>query len=190
MLQSSLDDDGGGRHESEIKMTGSVHPVSVVWPMGFSWSSAVAQASTVEICKRAGISEECFTCLESPVPFDQGELCGVATDDVILAHSCPKAALRRLSPLEAAMVAAGVQKNAEKDVNVVDSMIALVVNLRTNLLWWSLLLIECCNSSAGCRKRPPCLAKGFKFMAGFGSMVLSPAAMFFLHLRLHPAVFC
>ncbi len=33
-------------------------PVSVVWPMGFSWPSFVARSTTLEICCSAGVSED------------------------------------------------------------------------------------------------------------------------------------
>ena len=34
------------------------YPVNTVWPMGFSWSSTVAQDTMLSLCRLAGINEQ------------------------------------------------------------------------------------------------------------------------------------
>ena len=60
-----------------------LHPVHAVWPMGFSWSSAVAQYTTLATCMAAGISEDNILSPEHDVPELQDELCLIATDDTV-----------------------------------------------------------------------------------------------------------
>ena len=87
-----------------------LYPVSVVWPMGFAWSSVVAQANTLQICLAAGIKNEAFMCLGATVPSQQDEVCGVATDDIVL---------------DAALEDAGVRKNPAKNISLANSIVAL-----------------------------------------------------------------
>ena len=37
-----------------------LYPASTVWPMGFSWSSCIAQAATVACCMEAGVETQSF----------------------------------------------------------------------------------------------------------------------------------
>ena len=69
-------------------VTGStkIFPVHTVWPMGFSWSSAVAQETTLALCRRAGIDECSVLSLDHAVPACFDEACFVATDDTVLVH--------------------------------------------------------------------------------------------------------
>ena len=57
-----------------------LYPASTVWPMGFSWSSCVAQAATVACCLQAGVEKDAFMTMDLPPP-NGPEACGVATDD-------------------------------------------------------------------------------------------------------------
>lgn len=50
-------------------------PVNVVWPMGFSWSPCVAQASSVGCVVKAGVSESQILSLDHEMPQQQDELC-------------------------------------------------------------------------------------------------------------------
>ena len=49
-------------------------PTHVVWPMGFSWSSAVVQDTTVATCLQAGIGESSILCPDHDLPVSQQEL--------------------------------------------------------------------------------------------------------------------
>ena len=73
-----------------------LYPISVAWPMGFSWSSCISQACVVECCRRAGVRNDCFMCMDQPMPLNQLELCGVATDDTICIHKNSTIAASRL----------------------------------------------------------------------------------------------
>ena len=75
--------DGEGMDDS----CGLLYPVDAVWVMGFSWSSAVAQGTTLSVCISAGIAEGNILSLDHDVPVQQEELCLVATDDTVLLHT-------------------------------------------------------------------------------------------------------
>ena len=59
-------------------------PFSRVWPMGFSWSSTVAQHSLLKLCAEADLTDDMvLTCdKQSPISFDL--VFGAATDDVMI----------------------------------------------------------------------------------------------------------
>ena len=71
-----------GESLSESIADAILYPVNTTWPMGFSWSSAVAQDCTLQTCLDAGISLDAIMSPEHPMPGKQGELAAVATDDV------------------------------------------------------------------------------------------------------------
>ncbi|CAE7188709.1 unnamed protein product, partial [Symbiodinium sp. KB8] len=101
-----------------------LYPTSTVWPMGFSWSSCVAQACTVACCLKAGVQEQDFISMDSPPPSGP-EICGVATDDTFFFHKDKLVGERRLHQLDAAFDLSGMPKNATKDVTLQQSMTAL-----------------------------------------------------------------
>ena len=101
-----------------------VYPTSTVWPMGFSWSSCVAQAATVSCCMEAGVDEACFMTMDQP-PAIGTETCGVATDDTFFFHTDKALGQRRLEQLDAVMAARSMPKNANKDVTLQPEMTAL-----------------------------------------------------------------
>lgn len=109
---------------SDVDIGEKLYPASTVWPMGFSWSSCVAQASTVACCVEAGVRQESFLCMDSPPPAI-GEACGVATDDTFFFHTDKVLGLKRLKALDAAFERHGMPKNATKDVTLQDNMTAL-----------------------------------------------------------------
>ncbi|CAE7665217.1 HET-E1, partial [Symbiodinium pilosum] len=119
-LQHFVQDSDGkpvGAHEQ-------VFPASTVWPMGFSFSSCVAQAATLSCCREAGISEESFMSLDRPPPA-LGEACGVATDDTFFFHTDKLLGQQRLERLDAVMAEKGMPKNVSKDVTLEQEMKAL-----------------------------------------------------------------
>ncbi len=86
-------------------------PCSRVWPMGYSWSSTVAQDVSLGLLRDAGFAEEQVFCVEEPPPLAQGEVMFVLTDDCIMAHtladfSAPEAEAR-VARLDGAIHAAG-----------------------------------------------------------------------------------
>ena len=99
-------------------------PASTVWPMGFSWSSCIARASTVACCLEAGVAESAFLCMEVPPP-KLGEACGVATDDTFCFHVDKDLGRRRLEAVDKATAANGMPKNSSKDVTLQASKSAL-----------------------------------------------------------------
>lgn len=101
-----------------------LYPVSRAWPMGFSWSSCVAQGCVIECCRSAGVQESAFLCLDLPPPMGS-EAVGVATDDIFMIHRDRALAAERLQRLDAALHQYRMPKNAAKDVDMERSMIAL-----------------------------------------------------------------
>ena len=101
-----------------------VYPASTVWPMGFSWSSCVAQASTVACCREAGVPDCAFMTMEDPPPCGC-EACGVATDDTFFIHRSLALGRDRLKKLDMVLEDRGMPKNADKDVTLDSSMTAL-----------------------------------------------------------------
>ena len=110
--------------EHTVSRFTSLFPSSTVWPMGFSWSSCVAQACTVACCREAGVNEADFMSLDSPPPSGQ-EACGVATDDTFFFHKSKADGQERLRRLDAVLDDRGMPKNPAKDVSLAKSMTAL-----------------------------------------------------------------
>ncbi|OLQ01807.1 hypothetical protein AK812_SmicGene15416 [Symbiodinium microadriaticum] len=102
-----------------------LHPVNVVWPMGFSWSPCVAQSSSVGCVLKAGVPEHQILSLEHDVPQDQSELCAVCMDDLLFFHKKPRKAQATLQRLDSVFQRHGIQKNAAKDVSLASSMTGL-----------------------------------------------------------------
>ena len=59
-----------------------ITPVSNAWPMGFGWSSYVAQSTMVASCRRAGFPIDSFLTGERVLAADRSTAVAVATDDV------------------------------------------------------------------------------------------------------------
>ncbi|CAE7040158.1 unnamed protein product [Symbiodinium sp. CCMP2592] len=81
----------------DVKADTWLYPASVVWPMGFSWSSAVAQDTALAVCARAGIREESILSPDHTAPERQQELVFVATDDTVLVHRDATLGMQRLA---------------------------------------------------------------------------------------------
>ena len=95
-----------------------VFPVSAVWPMGFSWSSFVAQSTMMGICEDAGLDESGILSADRDTPSDFSLVHAVATDDVMLfsTHG-PGRTSEAAAHVDEAMARAGMEKHAAKDVN-------------------------------------------------------------------------
>jgi len=112
-----------------------VFPVLCTWPMGFSWSSYVAQGTMVALCLEAGVLPESLLALEHPHPVSQDEMITVATDDIILLHTDRRQAHQRLRQIDDAFDALGIQKNTDKDVSDVLTVEALGVSISNDPPW-------------------------------------------------------
>ena len=106
-----------------------VYPVHAVWPMGFSWSSAVAQDATLAVCLAAGIPEEQILSVDHDTPSCHDEVCLVATDDTVLVHKNAEQGAKRLEKLDRAFDEKCVPRNLAKDVSLAESLTALGCDL-------------------------------------------------------------
>ena len=87
------------------RLTDVVYPVSLVWCMGFAWSSYVAQSTLLAACRVAGFPDEMVICDENPTPVGLGEAYALATDDVMhFFTSGPQLSHQRMGALDAALV--------------------------------------------------------------------------------------
>ncbi|CAE7480188.1 unnamed protein product, partial [Symbiodinium pilosum] len=118
-LLASLTDD---LHGSSLREDDLLVPVSMVWPMGFSWSSTIAQNTTIACVKAA---EDAILAMEHPVPHDQSELCMVATDDTVFMHRDRKKGLATLARFDSSLDNAGIPRNLGKDITLVEQVTAL-----------------------------------------------------------------
>ena len=94
-----------------------LHPASVTWPMGFSWSSAVAQEVTVAIVLRSGFLMNNIICDSEELPESSANVAVVATDDTIFIGNSLTEQVSQVEAFDAEMHAAGVPRPEEKDVN-------------------------------------------------------------------------
>ena len=115
-------DDLGGE---DLCLDEEIYPINVVWPMGFSWSSCVAQANTVACAVAAGVDIESIMSSEHRVPAHQDELVWIATDDTIMLHRDYEAGMVRLQSFDNALAAAHIPRNVEKDVTLQPSITGL-----------------------------------------------------------------
>ena len=106
-----------------------LYPTHVVWPMGFAWSSAVAQDTTVATALRAGILGENILCPDHDPPACQEELCIIATDDTVLFHRSREVGAATLASLDAAFEHNGIPTNKAKDVTLASEVTALSCDL-------------------------------------------------------------
>ena len=130
-LRSFFDDSGDRKLRNDTYAT----PVAATWPMGFSWSSYVAQEQMLAVCRTAGLEDCQLLCLEEPCPTCYNELATVATDDVLFVHTDRDAACDRLLTFDGALSHHNITKNCDKDVNCADSITALGVDISNTPPW-------------------------------------------------------
>ncbi|CAE7241849.1 unnamed protein product [Symbiodinium sp. CCMP2592] len=124
-LQAALDDASA----SELLPGTLLYPVNTVWPMGFSWSSCIAQACTLGCALQAGVQEDCILSLDDPLPECQRELCMIATDDTLLFHRDTTQGHSTLQKLDESFQANGIPRNQAKDVTLQTCMTGLGCDL-------------------------------------------------------------
>ena len=97
---------------------GQLFPVHHVWPMGFAWSSYIAQEVMLMICNRAGIQEGSLLACDCETPSSFRSVAAVATDDVMFfSNAGPGVTLQAARAFDDEMTAQGALRNAKKDVN-------------------------------------------------------------------------
>ena len=90
-------------------------PYSGVWPMGFSWSSCVAQSTLMGVCARAGLTQDYVLAADLPLPEDLSLAFAVATDDLMIFSSGPEdVTTRAAEAVERVMAKHGVAKTPDK----------------------------------------------------------------------------
>ena len=95
----------------------SVYPVCNTWPMGFSWSSFVAQSTLLEHCYAAGFKETQFLADDIDAPLCLDQTFFLATDDVmIFTRGDTELASRTAGQLDRALKCGGIVRSEEKDV--------------------------------------------------------------------------
>jgi hypothetical protein len=113
-------------------------PCSQVWPMGFSWSSCVAQETLLSICSLSGLGTSRVLSVDAPLPDDLSVVFAVATDDLmVFSDAGPGATSRAVSSVEDVMKAHGIVKAPEKDIDDVLSATCVGVDLVGGTKWWT-----------------------------------------------------
>ena len=119
----------GNLLEDQLTPDTQLFPVHAVWPMGFSWSSAVAQSTTVETYVKAGIKESAILSPDYELPCSFDETCFVATDDTVLIHKCFLKGRDTLDNLDRAFEENGIPRNKSKDISLAERITALGCDL-------------------------------------------------------------
>ena len=111
-------------------------PCSNVWPMGFSWSSCVAQSTLLGVCALAGLASDRILASDLPLPSDLSLAFAVATDDLMIFSVGPATVtVAAAEEVERVMTLNGIIKNPEKDVNGVLSTTCVGVDLIDGRYW-------------------------------------------------------
>ena len=115
--------------EDLLRRDPAVFPVSRCWPMGFSWSSFVAQSHLLACCHRAGLPETMALADNRPSPLSLTEVFSLATDDVMHFTHDPALSKTRMASLDGAMAAGGVVRNVDKSLVAARSGTAIGIDL-------------------------------------------------------------
>ena len=95
-----------------------LHPCCSTWPMGFSWSSFLAQSTLLAALGSAGFPEHRMLADDLPPPRDLGLCVSLATHDIAVfsqgRSTLARAAVRRI---DHEVQALGIQAHHGKDVN-------------------------------------------------------------------------
>ena len=116
----------GGMSGEEIQehlLTGScieadpLVPVSLTWPMGFAWSSYVAQEFLLDICKSAGLTEQKVLSCDASTPTTFELVFAAATDDLMIFSDAGQGhTMAAAEKVDAEFQRRGAVRNAAKDV--------------------------------------------------------------------------
>ena len=103
-------------------------PRSRVWPMGFSYSSWVAQSTMLEEVRSAGFGDEGLLATDIPTPLGLPEMHALATDDFIhLSTQSEQSVRARMQRYDRVMEGRGIALNDGKSVTAASS--AMVIGL-------------------------------------------------------------
>mmetsp|Transcript_31927 Transcript_31927/g.101443 ORF Transcript_31927/g.101443 Transcript_31927/m.101443 type:complete len:854 (-) Transcript_31927:1008-3569(-) len=110
-------------------------PVSNTWPMGFGWSSFVAQTTMLTSCLPAGFGEDSFLSEERAILPGADVALAVATDDInhfmrMSAAEAEAVQVPPLQPLDAEWLQCGIRSQSEKSKDLVKDAKVLGVQLR------------------------------------------------------------
>ena len=108
-----------------------VFPVSRVWPMGYSWSSFVAQSVMLDVCRQAGLDSSKILADGRPAPRDMAEVVALATDDIMaFSRRNSRGPKRAMDAVDVAMGRIGVVKHDKKNVTGVLDATFIGIDLR------------------------------------------------------------
>ena len=115
-----------------------VVPISMVWPMGFAWSSFVAQSTMLEAVISSGVTHEQLLCEESRLPLADGTSVSIATDDVVAFTRMSDEELAShprspLAPLDAAWADRGIRPKVTKQYDFADSAVVLGILVKAGI---------------------------------------------------------
>ena len=106
------------------------------WPMGFAWSSWVAQTSTLRVCEESGLPVEALLAADNAPPANSDLLFGVATDDVMFfTNGDPAVADRASTRLDEALSRRALVKHLGKDLPAATNQTCVGVDLVDGLRW-------------------------------------------------------
>ena len=94
-----------------------VIPLCNTFPMGFSWSSFIAQSYLLSRCVAAGLRKDLFLADDNIAPTDLRQVYGLATDDLIVfTRDDADLAKKTVCRFDQELKRAGVVRAAEKDI--------------------------------------------------------------------------
>ena len=156
-----------------IGCSNSFVPCSQVWPMGFSWSSCVAQETLLSICSRSNMGSDRVLANDAPLPIDLSLAFAVATDDLMVFSSDgPGSTTSAVKGVEHTMDTHGIVRAPEKDIDDALFATCVGVDLVDGTNWWTpggrlWKLLDAIVDLAGCRHGSPGAVAGFYGAAGW-----------------------
>ena len=103
---------------SQLSTYSSLHPVCLTWPMGFSWSSYLAQSTLLHCLTVAGFGNGKLLADDCAPPKDLSLTVSLATDDVMLfARGCSVRARKAVGDIDRAIEGAGIIAHTGKNID-------------------------------------------------------------------------
>ena len=128
-----------------------MYPASLVWPMGFSWSSFIAQSAMLDVCRCAGLTEDLVLCDTLPAPRSLRQAFALATDDIMVFHRGTLEESRRaMDRVDRAFVSHHVERHPLKDVTGASNATCIGIDvvdgirLRASAIKLPLLILALC----------------------------------------------
>ena len=108
----------------------TLFPVSVVWPMGFSWSSYLAQCTMLGVCRMAHLKGDRVLADDVDPPLHLGSVFALATDDIMHFSAHGRKHSEQVGrDIDRSMVLAGIQKHGGKDITAADEGTCIGIDL-------------------------------------------------------------